>query len=395
MNRGWRLRRRIVSAWRSRAAVSAARPLTWGCSRRWPISGFSKRSIILSTVSGGGYVGGFWTAWLTRKGEKPGAARFPLGQRQPRRRARGGAPPAGVQPVSFAARRALGNGILGHRDDGPGRTDSVAHRRSWRCCFSTGSFGWRSLECCSGISRREPSRWAAHWSATCWSPSPFGRPRARVKKTDPPSSATCSGSLSGAALVVAGSLLARRDRGGSAFYFHRTFGTLFRARPPARGRHGRPSFRAGGAGAFLPQWEMGLRFGRLRAHPHSLPRRDDFFCGVRCCFGGSRANYSGAFVCRRRPLARSGLRRLFAWAKKWLMAPVEETHGSNVLRTAMKYLKRATPKLLASLTWLLLFLLVGAAVHAFEREPRCDSQPAVLACRSRGAHNYFADRVAL
>ena len=51
------------------------------------------------------------------------------------------------------------------------------------------------------------------------------------------------------------------------------------------------------------------------------------------------------------------------------MSPVEETHGSNVLRTAMKYLKRATPKLLASLTWLLMFLLVGAAVHAFEVSP--------------------------
>src|SRR5438093_940335 len=32
----------------------------------------------LSTVSGGGYVGGFWTAWLRRRGIRTGEKRFPL-----------------------------------------------------------------------------------------------------------------------------------------------------------------------------------------------------------------------------------------------------------------------------------------------------------------------------
>src|SRR3989449_1357565 len=33
----------------------------------------------LSTVSGGGYVGGFWMAWLRRRGNRTGEKRFPLG----------------------------------------------------------------------------------------------------------------------------------------------------------------------------------------------------------------------------------------------------------------------------------------------------------------------------
>jgi hypothetical protein len=33
----------------------------------------------LSTVSGGGYIGAFWTAWLCRRGSRTGSARFPVG----------------------------------------------------------------------------------------------------------------------------------------------------------------------------------------------------------------------------------------------------------------------------------------------------------------------------
>jgi GNAT superfamily N-acetyltransferase len=54
---------------------------------------------------------------------------------------------------------------------------------------------------------------------------------------------------------------------------------------------------------------------------------------------------------------------LFAWTKKWLASPVEETRGSKFAATALGWLKRATPKVLATLVWLLLFLLVGAALH--------------------------------
>jgi GNAT superfamily N-acetyltransferase len=59
-----------------------------------------------------------------------------------------------------------------------------------------------------------------------------------------------------------------------------------------------------------------------------------------------------------------GSAALFAWAKKWLMSPVEKTHASSLSHTAINHLKRATPKVLAWLAFLLLFLLVGTAIQA-------------------------------
>jgi len=60
---------------------------------------------------------------------------------------------------------------------------------------------------------------------------------------------------------------------------------------------------------------------------------------------------------------------VFAWAKEWLQKPVEETHGSTLLRSAINRLKRATPKLLAWITCLVLFTLVGTAMHALHIDP--------------------------
>ncbi len=54
---------------------------------------------------------------------------------------------------------------------------------------------------------------------------------------------------------------------------------------------------------------------------------------------------------------------LFLWAQKWLSAPPKETHGGNLLHLAFNRLKRATPKVLAVISWLLLFLLVGVYVE--------------------------------
>lgn len=61
----------------------------------------------------------------------------------------------------------------------------------------------------------------------------------------------------------------------------------------------------------------------------------------------------------------TGFAALFAWAKKWLSAPVSETHGSTLFRTILKQLKRATPKILASLALLCLYILVGASARYF------------------------------
>ena len=54
---------------------------------------------------------------------------------------------------------------------------------------------------------------------------------------------------------------------------------------------------------------------------------------------------------------------VFAWAKKWLTEPVQQTRGSSYFDFALSWLKRATPKALSTLVWLLLFVLVGTLVH--------------------------------
>ena len=54
---------------------------------------------------------------------------------------------------------------------------------------------------------------------------------------------------------------------------------------------------------------------------------------------------------------------VFTWAKKWLTEPIQETHEGNLFSVALSWLKRATPKVLSSLVWLLMFVLVGTLVH--------------------------------
>jgi hypothetical protein len=52
---------------------------------------------------------------------------------------------------------------------------------------------------------------------------------------------------------------------------------------------------------------------------------------------------------------------LFLWARKWLSEPPDATHGGDLRKVALGWLKRATPKVLALITWVMLFLLVGVA----------------------------------
>jgi hypothetical protein len=59
----------------------------------------------------------------------------------------------------------------------------------------------------------------------------------------------------------------------------------------------------------------------------------------------------------------AGLASLFAWARKWLAEPVKETRGTKPRDTALRWLKRATPRVLATLVWVLLFLLVGIGLR--------------------------------
>ena len=54
---------------------------------------------------------------------------------------------------------------------------------------------------------------------------------------------------------------------------------------------------------------------------------------------------------------------VFTWAKKWLTDPVQETRGDTYLAFAVSWLKRAGPKALSTIVWLLIFVCVGALVH--------------------------------
>lgn len=54
---------------------------------------------------------------------------------------------------------------------------------------------------------------------------------------------------------------------------------------------------------------------------------------------------------------------LFLWLHKWLSESPTQTHGGNLLHMAVGVLKRATPKFLATITLLLILLLIGALVE--------------------------------
>ena len=54
---------------------------------------------------------------------------------------------------------------------------------------------------------------------------------------------------------------------------------------------------------------------------------------------------------------------LFLWLRKWLTEPVTETKAGNLLGWIVGILKRSSAKILASIAWLLLFLLVGLGMQ--------------------------------
>src|SRR5205807_2590691 len=58
---------RRSSAWPSPAAASGARRSTSGCSRGFTALDLLRHVDYLATVSGGGYIGGFWSKWLQQR----------------------------------------------------------------------------------------------------------------------------------------------------------------------------------------------------------------------------------------------------------------------------------------------------------------------------------------
>ena len=323
----------------------------------------------LSTVSGGGYVGGFWTAWLRRRGNRTGEKRFPLGNdrrggeraevRHLREFSRFLLPRVGVLETEFwgIAMTILG-GLI------PSLLTALAVLvivwyfwallmasltidSSWSAramgvsllVYLVGAEFWWGRSGKSEHNERET--WG--YSGGCgiglslafigWAVRKLWLPGAEFDQSAAllePSVAFAPSALLGVctlALLVLRLLLAR---------FYRTptgisvLVGVERALTRFLGLTSAVAVLAGlwGLAGLMPDAAYGW--------------------GLQITAGGAALSAG-----------------LFAWAKKWLTSPPQETHGANLFRTAVKWLKRATPKLLASLVWLLLFLLVGAGVQAW------------------------------
>lgn len=333
----------------------------------------------LSTVSGGGYIGAFWTAWLQRRGEaNVGDARFPLPD-----------------------------------DQGGGERAEIRHLREFsrfllpRVGLMETEFWGVMMTILGGL---VPSLIAAlAVLCLCW--TVWVRITAELLR-DPP--------LGG--LLLAGGLLlylgiseflwgrsGKSERNAAArwSYIVASFAAaaavflLSSLRPRSGGAASSDAWFGLSPTVFLPAvilaaTTLGLLFVRVALARffhgrHWISKLEGFertltrllgmtasLVALACLWWvASQLGETGKAFARLWGMAAGAATSaaLFAWAKKWLTSPVEQTHGSNLLRTALNHLKRATPKLLASLTWLLLFLFVGAAVYAVGAQPEAFTRP--------------------
>ena len=320
--------------------------------------GVLKEVDYLSTVSGGGYVGGFWMAWLQRNGRN--AECFPLGNDQ-----------SGGERAEIRHLREFSRFLLPRV--------GVAHTEFWGIVMTVLGglvpsllaaiamlfIFWSAWVTITGLLLRAHPvgatalgiGLAAYLLYSEWS-------WARARKSEhniPARTGYVFGSLLGAGLITA-----------AAWFWPQIFLGLPSA---VRGsldfeRFFAPALLlAAGTLVLLVVRVIMARYCRSRV---SVSRLEGFeraasrflAMTVLAIAAGALWWVAGKMTREIRIPAATvgavGSAALFAWAKKWLMSPVEETHGSSLLRTAINHLKRATPKLLASLTWLLLFLLVGA-----------------------------------
>jgi hypothetical protein len=335
--------------------------------------GILKEVDYLSTVSGGGYVGGFWMAWLRRKGKKTGLERFPLGND------RRGGERAEVRHLREFSRFLLPRiGLLQTEFWGIAMTVLGGLLPSLLAAIALLFLYWSVWVSITGVVL------LAHpFGAICLGIALLGyllisewlwTKASKSEYNGPALAGYFLGSLSGACLVIA------------AAWFWRE---IFLALPKAVQDFIEPIPRAYAPALLLGAGTLILLLGRvvlarffhrptfvsvLEGFERTLTR----FLGLTAslvAFGvlwwaaGLIADSTGRFPVSATAAGAAGSAALFAWAKKWLTSPVQETHGSNLILTVIKHLKRATPKLLASLTWLLLFLLVGAAIRALTISP--------------------------
>jgi hypothetical protein len=322
----------------------------------------------LATVSGGGYVGGFWTAWLARQGMKPGDSHFPLGGDH-----RGGER-AEVRHLREFSRFLLPR--LGLR-----RTEF------WAVVMTILSGLLPSLVAALAMLVIAWSLWIVIvWAIA--SPHPWGYVAfgvlfaaffliaeliwRRTNKTLWAWDKTTStdlvgygfGALAGVVAVV--SLWARRESWmpdvmssdqrlpldtalfGPAVVLAASFVGMVTIRTLVA-RFARGS--TGHSLSFLVGIERSLsRLVALTAIATVL--------AVAGWATGQLQNFAFEGT-----IGAAGLAALFAWVRKWLAEPVKETRGAKLRDIALRWLKRATPRVLATLVLALLFLLVGIGLR--------------------------------
>ena len=316
----------------------------------------------LSTVSGGGYVGAFWTAWLHRRGEKPGAARFPLGNdnrggeraeiRHLREFSRFLLPRMGIFQTEFwaivmtvlggmlpsflAALAVLGTAwylwVLGLVAlTLPGAQGISVSALALLFYLTLSEIKWRK----AGRAERNPVETRAYvLTALAMALWLFFAVRWGVPVPD--LNDWSSFARPAVALALPKALL------------HSTLALLLLRIGAARVCRAKD----------LPAL-TGLERGLTRMVGLTVGMTAIGGLWLLACKLDSIRNEWALRLTLGGTVASAGV---FAWAKKWLTEPVQETRGGTFLQFAFSWLKRAAPKWLAGLTWLLLFVLTGSAL---------------------------------
>ena len=329
----------------------------------------------LATVSGGGYIGGFWTRWIARRtlaGQPTGGAHFPVDGRHGggevaevrhlREFSRFLLPRLGIHRTEFwAAVMTVLGGLL------PSLVAALA-------VLTLGWGGWRLVE--AQLHRPDPWGYRAFaillfvffvaCEATWLRRAKRQAPVPGETASDAPPVELWGYSMAcGAGLVVASVAWALRNS------------TWMEASPGARvlleGDFG-PAVVLGAwalvllvlrtlTGRFVRDWsEVGVSLiaGLERSLSRVLALTAALsVLGLLWWAGGHLSRFSLTLTAGSTPL----LAALFAWARKWLSEPTVETRGTRVVQIAVQHLKRATPRVLATLVWLLMVFLMGAAVR--------------------------------
>ena len=335
--------------------------------------GILKEVHCLSTVSGGGYIGGFWTAWLQREGTNACTARFPRGDDEE------GGESAEVRHLREFSRFLLPRvGILETEFWGIAMTVLGGLIPSFLTAIAMLFLGWSLWVALTGlVVQARPLGVLAlvgllavfmtaseiHWANSRKSEHKWRTVLGYV-----------AGTLFCLLLALAGSWFRPErmfDKGNDWTFWSRNAGAYTSIFAPAL------LFGACTLIALLLRVVLAriLKKKELLAVLDGFERSLTRFLALTVAFTTLATLWwlagrlQHGIQIQLTALGAATSAGLFAWAKEWLQKPVEETHGSTLLRSAINRLKRGTPKLLAWITCLLLFILVGTAMHKLDIDP--------------------------